>query len=127
MVVVDAGHAFDYLAWYTIMVVREELIDKPTMSALMRAAWRIRGSCTCSAMHFKRLELERVGKVKLRRDVIESTFRKLGGGGARAAILNSSIGDRMNVTSKNPMWPCVLDLGKPGPSLELCEFATEAV
>jgi hypothetical protein len=122
LLVVDRGRAFDYLAWYAILVVKEELYEKPSMSSLARVPWTLRLSGTCSPIHFKRLELEFVGKVEVDRDAV---VRALGApvNGRLHAIQDISICNYLRVVSKNPSQPVVQPNLERQKAIELSEFA----
>ncbi len=125
MPIVNAGLAFDYLAWYTIMVAKNEFDDKPTMSVLMRSPWTLRASGTCSAGHFRRMRLEVIGKVAIDRKIIENAFGTLESGEG-AAVSDISIGNHTGVVSKNPgVYRFVQPNMERARSLELREFAAE--
>src|SRR5262249_621299 len=64
-VVIDRGRAFDFLVWYTPLVMCDAMPEKPTVEALraMSGSWRRARSGTCSAVHFKRMELEKIGRL----------------------------------------------------------------
>jgi hypothetical protein len=125
MLIVNAGLAFDYLAWYTIMVAKNEFDDKPTMSVLLRSPWTLRDSGTCSAAHFRRMRLELVGKVTINRRPLENAFGTLKSGEG-AAVSDISISNHTAVVSKNPgTYRFVQPNLERARSLELREFAAE--
>src|ERR1700719_1788850 len=68
------GRAFDFLSWCRPLTISAATPQKPTLAALQsgEVLWRLAHGGTCSALHFKRLELEKLGtlrvdKEKLRR------------------------------------------------------------
>lgn len=122
MMIVDAGLAFGYLAWYTAMVAKHEFETKPNLAALAAAEWTLRSSGTLSPVHFKRMELEHVTRVALDRDVIEGKLAKLVPG-SRAAISDVSIANRMKVVARGPERNAFLQKTMArAPSLEWREF-----
>lgn len=106
MLVAGRGRAFGYLAWYSIMVIREELVEKPSLQVLMDMPWTLRAAGTCSAVHFRRMELELAGKVRLDQGAITTALGRLPDG-TGAAIRDISIANVMDVVSKNPSQPFV--------------------
>ncbi|HEY3674991.1 MAG TPA: hypothetical protein VGK84_03290 [Candidatus Tumulicola sp.] len=92
--VVDRGRAFEYLPWYTIMTLRQELADLPTLETLRGELWAFHGAGTSSATHMKRLELKSLGNVPLDRDRLEKAFPKLPDG-IEAAISDVSIANHL--------------------------------
>lgn len=123
MLVVDAGLAFGYVAWYTVVVTKYEFDEKPDMDALMKASWVYGGSGTCSATHFKRMELALVGRVTVHREQLESKFKKLQPA-LQAAVLDIDIANRMDVISKNPHNPLIQRQMERTTAFELREFAS---
>lgn len=65
-VIVDVGRAFDFLAWYRPITVFAAFSAKPDMSGLHSVSpWVLKSAGTCSTVHFKRMELERIGSVSV--------------------------------------------------------------
>lgn len=106
MLVAGRGRAFGYLAWYSIMVIRDELMEKPSLQKLMGIPWMLRRAGTCSALHFKRMELELAGQVRLDQGAITTALGRLPDG-TRAAVQDISIANFISVVSKNPSQPVV--------------------
>jgi hypothetical protein len=91
MVVVDRGRAFDFLTWYTPLIISAATREKPGFAALRAIeSWVLKGSGTCSAVHFKRLELEKVGALAVDRVKLARAFRSIKPG-TYAAINDISI------------------------------------
>jgi hypothetical protein len=66
IVVVDRGRAFDFLTWYTPVMISAPAPEKPAFAMLRSiTSWVLRRPGTCSPVHFKRLELERIGSVPI--------------------------------------------------------------
>ena len=77
-VIVDCGRAFEFLAWYRPLTITEALPDKPSMDALSGSvAWRIQLPGTCSPRHFKKLEIERIGKLEVEATNVRKVFAPL--------------------------------------------------
>jgi hypothetical protein len=127
MLVVDAGLAFGYLAWYRVMVAKYEFDNRPTVAMLARAPWTLRDAGTCSLTHFRRMALELISKVVVNTEKLESAFGKLGTGDA-AAVSDISIGNHTGVVSKNPdTLRFVQPSMERAHSLDLQEFTTESL
>lgn len=64
LVIVECGRVFDFLAWYRPLTIRSARPDKPSIEQLQaESPWLLRRPGTCSAAHFKRMELEKIGSV----------------------------------------------------------------
>ena len=62
MVVILCGRAFEYLAWYLAVTTATATIDRPSLDVLRGdVLWRLRLPGTCSPVHFKKMELEKIG------------------------------------------------------------------
>lgn len=65
-VIVDSGRAFDFLAWYRPITIFAATHEKPTLEMLQwLGPWILKGPGTCNRVHFKRLELEKIGSLQL--------------------------------------------------------------
>jgi hypothetical protein len=64
-VVLDRGHTFGYLAWYTIAMLDESWTDEPAIAQCLAAPLRPADSGTLSPTHFKRMALRKIGAVPL--------------------------------------------------------------
>jgi len=61
MVIIDCGRAFDFLAWYRPLALARAMAEKPSLAALQGdLIWRLARPGTCTAPHFKRMEIEKV-------------------------------------------------------------------
>jgi hypothetical protein len=123
MLVVRNGRAFDYLAWYSIAVVKSEFPEKPTLGDLLEALWTLREAGTCSPVHFKRMELEPLGKVVLDRDAMVAALG-MPADGSKTAIADISISNHMSVVCKNPSQPFIQKSVERLASVPLREIAT---
>jgi hypothetical protein len=66
MVLVDRGRAFDFLTWYTPLIISASTPEKPAFATLRSVtSWVLKSPGTCSPVHFKRLELERMGTLPI--------------------------------------------------------------
>ena len=93
-VVCELGRAFDYLAWYRLCVLDQTFAEKPTL-AQVRAGRFGPGlsACTCSATHYKRMELEPIGTLPVLAGAIRRAVAELAQARAPedAAILDVSM------------------------------------
>ncbi|WP_266170294.1 hypothetical protein [Dyella subtropica] len=65
-VIIDCGRAFEFLSWYRPLTVAEARSEKPPLDLLRGdVLWRLRRPGTCSAPHFQRMELEKVGNLAI--------------------------------------------------------------
>jgi len=76
--------------------------------------WILRRSGTCSAVHFKRLELERIGSLMIDRDKLIRAFRTMKPG-TSSAIDGISITNSLGLLREVP--PVLPPLGKPARSI----------
>src|SRR5205823_8398644 len=75
MLIVNRGLTFDYLAWYQPLVAMIPLAEKPTRETIPAdAIWQIELPGTCSPSHFKKLELEEIGRFDLDFERLRSRF-----------------------------------------------------
>ena len=62
MVVMECGRAFDFLAWYRPATLAEIRTEKPALYSLRGPLlWNLSRPGTCSAIHFRKMELEKIG------------------------------------------------------------------
>jgi hypothetical protein len=91
-VILDCGRAFEFLAWYRAAVLAETRSEKPTAQSLLGGMlWVLRSPGTCSASHFKRMELEKIGIFPIDRAKAQSVFPSRFGSGVSAAVQDISI------------------------------------
>jgi len=96
-VIVDRGRAFEFLVWYRPLTLAA-MTDKPTLSALRgELLWKFARAGTCSASHFKKMELEKIGVLPVDRDKLTQTFGELPPG-TSAAINDISLANSFNRT-----------------------------
>jgi hypothetical protein len=86
-VIVDRGRAFEFLTWYRPLVSPSATHDKPAFEELQsERMWKIERPGTCSASHFKKMELEKIGEVRIDGDKLVRAFGELPSG--RSAAVN---------------------------------------
>jgi hypothetical protein len=65
-IIVDVGRAFDFLAWYRTVTPFAALPAKPELARLHSLMpWVLKRPGTCNPVHFKRMELEKIGVLPL--------------------------------------------------------------
>jgi hypothetical protein len=110
MVIVDCGRAFDFLSWYRPLTISAATGQKPTLAALRgEVLWRLARGGACSAVHFKRLELEKLGTLTIDVEKLSRLFPGMKPA-TYAAVGNISIANALNVA---PSVPEVI-MPKPG-------------
>jgi hypothetical protein len=113
MVIVDRGRAFDFLAWYRPLTVCSAVSHKPALEALRgEVLWKLVHEGTCSKVHFKRLELERLGNLSVANEKLRRAFPGIKPG-LWAVVQDISI---CNVLNVGPAVPDAL-MPKPGTPL----------
>ena len=112
-IMVERGRVFDFLVWYRPLVISYARTEKPSLTQLrLEPLWVFKGPGTCSKVHFKRLELEKVGDVEIDTDKLARSFPDRGSG-RWAAVNDLSI---TNALSVGPKVPAVL-MPAPGQPL----------
>ncbi len=78
MVIVGRGRAFDFLAWYRPLAIARATDQKPALEDIGgELLWRLASAGTCSAMHFKRMEFEKIGTLQLDQDKLRRSFPEM--------------------------------------------------
>ena len=96
-VIVEAGREFDFLAWYRPMTMANTMSVKPKMQEILsKHVWALRIPGTCSASHFKKMRLEKIGNVAIDSEKVKQLFSKEPSGRS-AAVNDISIANRLNV------------------------------
>jgi hypothetical protein len=96
-IIVDAGRAFDFLVWYRPLTLFSAETSKPDLARLLSLSpWILKHPGTCSAVHFKRPELEKIGKLPMDNIKLRSWFPKMASGNGQA-INNISISKELKV------------------------------
>ena len=97
MVIIDCGRAFDFLAWYRPLTLGRAIAEKPSLAALQGdLIWRLARPGTCTAPHFKRMGIEKIGAIALDRDKLATNFGELRPG-ISAAVGDISIANQISV------------------------------
>ena len=96
MVILDCGRAFDYLSWYRPATLAETRIEKPSLNSSRGALlWNLESPGTCSASHFRKMELEKIGVLSVDREKARDVYPRRFGTGTSAAVQDISIANRM--------------------------------
>jgi hypothetical protein len=114
MVIIGCGRAFDFLSWYRPLVIIEARSTKPALEELTAdgVAWRLDSAGTCSPLHFKKMEMDKIGGVSLDPAKIETVFPGLRAG-ISAAVSDISIANRMHSIAANSMKPGTIEALSP--------------
>ncbi len=97
MVIVDCGRAFDFLSWYRPLTITMATLRKPTFEELRgEVLWNLARAGTCSPLHFKRMEFEKIGVSPIDNDKLRRAFRDMRPG-TRQAVEDISIANGANV------------------------------
>ena len=111
MVIFARGRSFEYLAWYAALVLDKTYENRPTLQQLMEhSAWNVTRPGTCSAVHFKRMELEKVDCVDIDAHAC-APFHPTARACTSATVSDISIANAMKAR------PVVYSKG-PGPTVE---------
>jgi hypothetical protein len=109
LVIVDRGRAFDFLAWYRPLTRSEATVQKPTVTELRaEVPWKLGRAGTCSPVHFKRMELEKLGTLPIDGDKLRRWFPVMPAGTSQA-IDDISLANALNVRPSGP----AVSYGKP--------------
>ncbi len=93
--IVDCGRAFEFLSWYRPLTLAEATNAKPTLDLLRGdVLWRLESPGTCSPNHFKKMELDKIGRLPLDPYKVKKFFPELRPG-ISAAVSNISIANRL--------------------------------
>jgi len=97
MVIIETGRAFEFLAWYRFLTIAKPIPQKPTVSCLLsEVEWFLRPPGTCSAAHFKRMQLEKVHQLNVDASRLRRHFPKLSPG-LSCAVNDISIANQLHV------------------------------
>jgi hypothetical protein len=97
--IADAGHAFDFLAWYRPVTLPTPLNERPDLARLQSASpWILRRPGTASRADLKHLGLEKIGRVPVDSEKLQLSFPSLPSG-AGAAINDVRIERALSVGS----------------------------
>jgi len=115
MVIVDRGRAFDFLSWYRPLTITMATVQKATLVELRgEVLWRLARAGTCSALHFTRMEFEKIGVLPVDNDKLRQAFPNMRPG-TRQAVEDISISNGLSI---GPYVPAVL-MPSPGEALNL--------
>ena len=116
MVIIDCGHAFDFLAWYRPLVLKVSADIRPTMDSLsaIGTEWVLRRPGTCSAVHFRRLELARLALLPIDRERLLAATGALRPG-THQAINDISIANELGTLPPSGERPRALSSQTPPP------------
>jgi hypothetical protein len=124
MVIVERGRAFDFLAWYRPLTISHALSQKPALAQLRtNTLWVLKSPGTCSPVHCKRLELEKVGAFGIDGEKLSAAFPRRAPGQYQAVndigIVNSlSVGPYVpDVLMPPPGSPPNFSRGRPYPTI----------
>jgi hypothetical protein len=96
LTIIDRGRAFEFLTWYRPLVLVDSMTDRCDFDSLLGPIlWRLDIPGTCSASHFQKLKLEKVGSVSISPIKVQQLFGELRPGRS-AAISDISIANRMS-------------------------------
>jgi hypothetical protein len=117
LVVVERGHVFDFLAWYTPLVICEPLPVEPTLADLAEPRlWLLRHPGTLSARHYTNMRLKSLGRVSIDATKLAHFFPQ------RASALDSAVSDisianGMSVQGTGISREKRIELGYPAPEI----------
>jgi hypothetical protein len=114
-VIVDRGRAFGFLSWYRPVILTHARDTKPTVDSLYGdVPWKLGRPGTCSAQHFKRMELEKLGTLALDETKLRVAFPDMPRG-VSAAVNDISIANAMHSA---PPGTTPRTFGRPDPTIE---------
>jgi hypothetical protein len=124
MVIVDCGRAFDFLAWYRPLTVSRATAHKPALDELRgEVLWKLARAGTCSPLHFKRMEFEKIGVLPVDGDKLRRSFPGMQSG-TSAAVSDISIANGVSVAPytrealmPRPGEPLNYSRGRPYPTI----------
>jgi hypothetical protein len=103
LAVVDCGRAFEFLSWYRPLTISTATAEKPTLGKLHDAQvlWKLGRPGTCSSVHLKRMEFEKIGTLAIDTDQLRRSFGAMPPG-TSAAVGDISIANTLHVGPKVP-------------------------
>jgi hypothetical protein len=114
IVIVDCGRAFEFLSWYRPLTIRDRRTEKPTLSSLHGdVQWQFELPGTCSPLHFKKMEMEKLATLPIDPERVKTIFPELRPG-ISAAVNDISIANRMKAYPRADPFA----LPKPGEPLK---------
>jgi hypothetical protein len=110
MVIVDCGRAFGFLSWYRAVRIAEARREKPPLDSLLgEVLWILGWPGTCSAPHFRKMELEKIGTLPISLERLKQVFPDVRPG-ISAAVKDISIANSMSAAPSVPR----TSIPKPG-------------
>jgi hypothetical protein len=128
VVIVEAGREFDFLAWYRPLTVANAMSAKPSLQQLLaKERWALKRAGTCSASHFRKMRIEKIGAVTIDREKLDRCFQKRPS--ARSdAVSDISIANRLHIgpvlpaeSIQLPEEGCNKNWGRPFEVVQLLE------
>jgi hypothetical protein len=102
MLVIDCGRAFDFLSWYRALTIALATQEKPSLDSLRgQILWRLGSPGTCSASHFTKMELEKIGALSVDTKKVRALFPGLRPG-ISAAVSDISLANSMSAVPYVP-------------------------
>jgi hypothetical protein len=100
IVTISRGRAFDFLAWYRFLTIDFAVSEKPAAVPLDASQlWVLRRPGTVTPLQMRRLQLEKLGSVRVDDDKLQQTFPGMKPG-TSYAINDISIANGMHVGPK---------------------------
>jgi hypothetical protein len=105
LLIIDCGRAFDFLAWYRFLTILNSIPQKPDVSCLQGPVdWELELPGTCSAAHYKKMQLEKLCNMAIDRGRVRECFGAPAFGTA-AAVNDISIANGLCLGPKRPAGP----------------------
>lgn len=96
-IVVECGRAFDFLAWYVPLTIAVALPDMPDMGQIRcTPLWVLKRPGTCTASHFQKMGLEKIGTVSIVAENLDRSFPERSDG-MHEAVNGISIANHLSV------------------------------
>jgi hypothetical protein len=97
VVIVERGRALEFLSWYRPLTIAQAHGAKPNLEQLSaEPLWVLKSPGTCSPIHFKRLELAKIGTVPVSPEKLAQLFPNRGTG-KWCAINDISIANTLSI------------------------------
>jgi len=110
MVIIDCGRAFEFLSWYRPLTIAPATSEEPSLDSLRgERPWKYRLPGNCSASHFRKMELKKIGRFEIdltKRIFVFPMLRP----GVSSAVKDISIANSMSAVSPVPL----SEITKPG-------------
>jgi hypothetical protein len=100
LAVIETGHVFGYLAWFRVVTLEGARPAPLDMDAIWQEPlWTLCRPGTCSPLHFRRMELQRMGNISIDHDAVAKLFPNPPSPRS-AAIIDKSIANHLDVGPK---------------------------